>query len=277
MQLLDATERNDKVAPFSEAFLRGVREPALGHVHDVREEGGKLVGIAALAPDGSAEIAVHPNTRRRGHGRALAEAVLARVPKAQLWAHGNLPAAQALAESLGLASTRELLVMGIEGTTLDAAANPAIPSGFEALNYPQAVERFGTQNTERAWLTANNEAFSWHPEQGGWDVARLHQGMDTDWFDPSGVWFLYDGDQLAGFHWTKRHPGDVGEVYVIGLATAYRGKGLGAPLLSLGLKHLVDAASCQVILYVEADNAPAVRRYTEMGFRVREQHVVYAR
>ena len=43
-----------------------------------------------------------------------------------------------------------------------------------------------------------------------------------------------------------------------------------------GLEHLVAGGSRRVILYVEADNVPAVRRYEAMGFEVAERHVVYS-
>ena len=62
---------------------------------------------------------------------------------------------------------------------------------------------------------------------------------------------------------------------MVGLSSACRGEGLGVPLLQMGLKHLVERGSSQVILYVEADNAPAVKRYRETGFTVAESHVVY--
>ncbi|WJY68723.1 mycothiol synthase [Corynebacterium auris] len=273
-QLLGEAEKHDGVAPFSEAFVRGLEED-LGHRHFERRDNGELVGLAALAPDGSAELAVRPAARRRGHGTALVRQVLAANDKAGLWAHGNVPAAQEAARALSLRVTRELLVMGIGGSELQAAAREEVPAGYEALNYEEAARRWGRESVEQQWLAVNNDAFSWHPEQRGWDLERLHQGMDTDWFDPAGVWFIYQGEDMAGFHWTKVHPDGVGEVYVVGLASEHRGRGLGGPLLSVGLNSLVEQGLEQVILYVEADNEPAVRRYRQMGFAVRESHVVY--
>ena len=104
---------------------------------------------------------------------------------------------------------------------------------------------------------------------------RLHRGMEAEWFDPDGVRLLYDGATLAGFHWTKRHPDGTGEVYVVGLASRYRGEGMGGPLMRVGLEYLIGVGSPQVILYVESDNEAAVKRYRQLGFEIREQHVVY--
>ena len=65
-------------------------------------------------------------------------------------------------------------------------------------------------------------------------------------------------------------------LYVVGLADAYRGRGLGAPTVSMGLRHLREGGARRVILYVEDDNVAAVERYRADGFTVAEEHVVYS-
>lgn len=286
--LLGAATEHDGVAPLSEQFLAGLDDPSLGHTHTVARDGEQLVGLAAQAPDGGVELVVAPGHRRQGIGRELISLIDVSL-NPSFWAHGNLPGAEATAAALGMRVTRELLVMGIGADALDLGREPQVPEGFEALNYPDAVARFGRREVEQAWLDVNNDAFSWHPEQGGWDVERLHRGMAAEWFDPAGVWFLVDtraearaessagagAPVISGFHWTKRHPDGTGEVYVVGLASSYRGEGMGGPLMDIGLAHLQEQGSQQVILYVEADNKPAVTRYSEIGFTIRERHVVY--
>lgn len=282
--LLERVRDHDGVDAFSEQFLAGLDDERLGHVHLVTrgsESGAEkagLRGIAALAPDGSVELAVDPGYRRAGIGSALAAAVFARTEDASFWAHGNLPAAQGLAAHLGLVPGRELLVMAVKGDLLHRAAElpeGAIPEGFAALSYPEAVEKWGEDTVKDAWLAANNDAFEWHPEQGGWDRDRLDRAMEATWFDPAGVRLLYEGDSLAGFHWTKVHSGETGEVYVVGLDSSYRGRDLGDPLLRMGLNYLVGQGNNEVKLYVESGNLPAVRRYEKLGFLTVERHVVY--
>lgn len=284
--LLARVAEHDGVEAFSEAFMKGLTNGQHEHIAiSLDDDPQALAAIAAIAPDGSAELAVHPDYRRRGIGSDLAKQVLARRGDAGLWAHGNLPAAQALAASLDLRPTRELLVMSIEGEALRAIGAPGATAdalrgypGLRENSYADEVGKRGEGIVDKQWLAVNNEAFDWHPEQGGWDIARLHEGMNTDWFDPHGVRFVWEGERLAGFHWTKRHPGqaELGEVYVVGVADAYRGRGLGDPLMRAGVEHLVAGGAEKVILYVEADNAPAVARYETLGFSVTERHVVYS-
>jgi len=277
-ELAEQAERVDGMAPLSEQFLNGLTDSRLQHRHLVAWVDKKPCGVAGL--DGStAELFIAPDFRGQGYGALLYDAA-AETPNLQAWAHGNLPAAQALAHSRSLQVTRKLVVMGIGGEELAAVARPEdVP--LTALNYSESVAKWRQEFVEEQWLKANNEAFSWHPEQGGWDIDRLHRGMEADWFDPADVLFLWDttGESvLAGFHWTKWHaeetPG-VGEVYVVGLASDYRGKKLGGPLLQIGLRRMVEKGAQRVILYVEADNEPALKAYERLGFKVDEEHVVW--
>lgn len=303
-ELAADAEQADGFAPLSEQFLVGLMDARAEHTHIVAMDNSQPVGAAAI--DGNvAEAFITPSARGLGWGRALLLELQEEIPDVQIWAHGNLPAAQALGANLEV--VRHLIVMEVKGENLDKAAQ-LVDVDYEGLNYTESVERFGRDFVDAAWVEANNEAFDWHPEQGGWDIARLHRGMEAEWFDPADVLFYWDlaagsrqldlgqedGGQadgqdgkegsakpaLVGFHWTKWHTESephFGEVYVVGLASDYRGQGLGGPLLSLGLHRQHERGANSVILYVEADNAPAVKAYEKLGFRVIEDHVVYAK
>lgn len=252
-EILQQAESADGFAALSEQFVAGLTDPRVGHQHVLVFNGDELVGLAGLeesAGEISAELVIAPGHRRQGYGNCLyehlAEAVDKQGKKLQVWAHGQLPAAQAIAEQRGLAIVRHLLVMSVTGQALEKAGQPGEgPGGYVTKNYRESVEAFGTEHVEESWIAANNQAFSWHPEQGGWDRDRLHRSMEAEWFDPQDVIFLWDvgtagagaagsragagsstgeagagsraGEAdapgaavdkqpvLAGFHWTKWH------------------------------------------------------------------------
>lgn len=264
-KLCEEVAAHDGVDPLSEQFLLGLKDPRLGHKHYLAFRDEELVGVGAYDGE-SAELTVRPDARRLGVGEALWQA-LGRVPT---WAHGNLTPAQGLGESLGLNITRRLLVMELTGEAL------AQVEGAEGLvNLKDYEEKVG-EKAQEEWLKVNNEAFDWHPEQGGWDMDRLRRAQDVEWFNPEDVLFLVDEQGIMGFHWLKVHGENLGEIYVVGLAKRARGRGLGDPLLRAGIVHLRDERHVdRVILYVEDDNQPAVKAYEKLGFRIAEEHVLY--
>ncbi|MCL2595358.1 MAG: GNAT family N-acetyltransferase [Promicromonosporaceae bacterium] len=125
-RLAKAAEAADGVTPLSEQrVLRlGVTEPWLTHVA-TRDAGGEIVGYAQIgrgAPTADAEIVVHPAHRRRGIGRRLLQTAERDVAlpttggaasqELRIWAHGDIPAAQAFAATAGYDVVRELLHLG---------------------------------------------------------------------------------------------------------------------------------------------------------------------
>lgn len=291
--LLREVEAADGVAALSEQFLRGLADAAVGHRHRIARRveagagapanaaAGTLVGVLAAGKE-DAELAVAPQARRAGVATALLEG-----QGVSLWAHGDLDPARGLAAARGMEAGRTLLVMGIEDPSLaDVVTGYAVPEGLVELDLAESCARWGEEAVLSAWVRANNEAFDWHPEQGGWDVERLRRGMDTEWFDARGVrfyWMAGENDTsstpvLVGFHWTKMLK-DVtpvtGEVYVVGLAHVGRGKGWGGPLVRAGLSFLRAEGAGSVILYVESDNLPAIRAYEKLGFVTCERHTLY--
>ena len=85
------------------------------------------------------------------------------------------------------------------------------------------------------------------------------------------------GSEVAGLHWTKRHDGGLGEVYLIAVAPGHEGKGLGRALLARGLAHLASLGDHTVQLYVEGDQERVVRMYANAGFTVVQTDTSYRR
>ncbi|NJP47009.1 mycothiol synthase [Actinacidiphila epipremni] len=220
----------------------------------------------------AAEFLVHPGHRLRGHGRALGDALLgASAHRLRVWAHGGHPAARHLAVQLGLSLFRELRQMRRAlDAGLDGLPEPVLPPGV-------TVRTFRPGEDDAAWLALNARAFAHHPEQGSLTQRDLDDRMSEPWFDPAGFFLAFRGAELVGFHWTKVHSDlGLGEVYVVGVSPTAQGGGLGRALTAIGLRHLAaDRGLPGVLLYVDADNAPAVAVYERLGFTTHEVDLMY--
>lgn len=272
--LIDDATAADGVAPVGEQVLRELPHDRTRHL--IARDGEDVVGylnLAAGEESAMAEVVVHPRARRRGLGSALVRAGLAEGgDDARVWAHGNLAPARATAASLGLTVVRELLQMQRPLTDL-----PSTPAA-EGIR----ITTYSGSDDVAALLRVNNAAFAWHPEQGGWTEAEIAERRGEPWFDPQGLFLAVDEDtdEMLGFHWTKVHGPDLGEVYVVGVDPAAQGRGLGAVLTLTGLHHLAERLSRSshptVMLYVEADNSAAVKTYRKLGFEVHNVDAAYA-
>jgi mycothiol synthase len=284
----------DKVAPLSEHVLLHLRydgsgpdlspasaEPALATGLDfVLTVERQVAGYAHLdlpEPEVSGELVVHPGRRRQGLGRVLVRELIAAANghTLQVWAHGDLPAANRLATAAGFERFRAL--RQLRRSLRDGLDEPVFPAG-------RTLRTFVPGQDEQEWLGLNGRAFAKHPEQGGWTRHDLELREREPWFDPAGFFIAARDGQMAGFHWTKVHPPQepdgswnpgapvggaplgIGEVYVVGVDPAEQGSGLGRALLLAGMRHLRDLGLAEVMLYVDADNVPAIRLYEGLGF-----------
>ena len=288
LSLADAAASADGVGPLSEQVRlqlsyggdRAARNLLLRRGQDLA--GYAHLGPADPAEGRSGELVIHPAHRRRGLGLTLALATLAQESglPVRLWAHGDLPAAARLATVASFRRTRILWQM--RRSLRDALAEPQLPPGV-------SLRAFIPGQDEDGWLAVNARAFASHPEQGKWTRADLAHREAAPWFDPDGFLLAERNGQLAGFHWTKIHkPGSgqagngtgstdepLGEVYVIGVDPAEQGTGLGRALTLAGLRYLQDREIPVVMLYVDGENAAAIRLYASLGFAHSATDVMY--
>ena len=264
--LTESIAEADGAAPLDEGTWLALRHHPERFVAVVEEDG------YALLRDGQhLDLAVVPDRRRHGRGRELATRALDGVEgTVHAWSHVDHPGARRLAEELGFERTRELWVMRLPHDVPLDRADLALRSFREG--------------DEEELLRVNAAAFAHHPEQGSLDLEGLRQRMAEPWWDPADLLVAEEDGRMLGFHWTKVHPAPAGErphgeVYVLGVDPGAQGRGLGKGLTLAGLEHLRERGVDEILLYVEADNDPAVSLYRRVGFthEARDTHVQYTR
>ncbi len=279
LDLIAAAAAADGRPPVSAETLLELRPASrageLRHVLAVQSDG--LVGYGCLTTASGpramlAELAVRPDARRHGVGEAVLGAMQGLVAPAQvsIWAHGSDSATAQFAQAMGMRAQRRLhqMRMGLDHAL--PAGNP--PPGYR-------LRTFEPGRDDAAFLRANAAAFTDLPDQGSWTQTDLQSRISQSWFDPAGFFLAQaEGElQLAGFHWTKLHPPEpLGEIYVLGVLPAHRGRGLARALALHGLGHLRSVGARTALLYVDAVNAAAVHLYEGIGFHRADTDTLFA-
>ena len=242
--LAERIERRDGAPPLSDQALSRIAAPGVEGftVYD----GAALIGYAQL--DGSLlEVAADPEALDQLF--AMVERAAGRV---EVWSHGRRSPVAAAAESRGYRRDRVLLQL----------RRPVLP--IPEVTLPEGVQlrAFVPGQDEQDWLEINAAAFAGH-EQGRIGLADLLAREHEAWFDPAGFLLAVQDSSVVGYHWTKIHADGSGEVYVLGVAPACQGMGLGKSLLNAGLAHL---GAREILLYVDDSNDGAKRLYRHAGF-----------
>lgn len=255
--LAAACAAHDGVPPFNDQALV-----------ELERGGRRTIGDAdALAVvsdrDREVELAVSPAARGRGRGGELARRVAAELGAFDAWSHGDLPAARAIAASLGMERVRTLLQL--------RAPVPSAAAGADAPDrLPDGVRGFVPADAS-ALLALNAAAFAHHPEQGRMTADDLAARMAEPWHDDANL-VVAEGAGSSGsggldaFAWVKPD-GDVAELYVLGVSPFRQGAGLGRRMLSAAFARMRAVGATTAHLYVEGDNAPALALYERAGFR----------
>ena len=271
LRLVADAEAVDMISALNEAALLRLRRPHPTTQHILVSEGEELVGYAQLesGPDWSAgQLLVSPDHRRAGVGtKLLQQLIMESSSPLRVWAMGDTPAARALATAVGMARQRELLIM--ERRLDGELPEPVVPAGVQ-------IRTFVPGQDDQQWLRVNAAAFADHPEQAMIDLDDLEDRMAEPWFDPMGFFVATRDGTMIGFHWTKQHQDQLGEVYVLGIAPSEARRGLGKALLLTGLRWLQQQGNSRVKLYVEADHQAAIELYLIYGFTTVSRDVMYA-
>lgn len=262
--LIEEAFRTDGVEAVSEQFLlRLGDEPGAERVwHVVHRTGGIIDGYAVAERTDSpgAELVVAPQSRRRGIGTELLQKLrTATGVPLNLWAHGDLPEAHAFGVAVAGERVRSLLELRRPAGEVEV---PPAPEGV-------TIRTFVPGQDDAAWLEVNAAAFASHAEQGAMTQRDLDERMAEPWFDPQGFFIAERDGKMIGFHWTKVHGPELGEVYVVGVHPDAQGLKLGKVLTALGLAHLAKVGVPEISLFVDGHNTAALALYRGLGF---EQH-----
>jgi len=185
IDLLDAVTDADGVHPLSEHVMLHL---SYGGDTDARHllasQDGRLVGyghidVTDTVEGSAAELAVHPDARRRGIGRMIVARMIDETPdgRLRLWAHGQHPGAAALARDLGF--HRERVLWQMRRSLFTSLPAPELPEGIR-------LRTFVPGQDEQAWTEVNNRAFADHPDQGHWSIEEIRTREQEPWFDPQG-------------------------------------------------------------------------------------------
>jgi mycothiol synthase len=259
--MTDSPELNDLISrataadgspPFSDGALVQLAHGARELVWEFDAEGHR-VG-AALDSRAGAEFVVDPQFRRQGHGARMLDMLThpsrGGAGTAKLfWAHGDHPAARALAAHHRLESIRTLEHLRLE----------PIPAGSRG-----DTVAFTPADAD-AWVALNALVFAAHPEQGAITRADLDTTMTEIWFDPEDFLLLTQSGELIGYAWLKIVDGE-GEFYAVGVAPDRQGTGIGRALMAAGFARLAERGIHSAHLYVEGDNEAALGLYRSIGF-----------
>ena len=239
--------------------------PTLAASHFSYYEGGALLGLAALQEYGEVEpyILVHPNTRRRGIGRALLNEI-----KAEGRRHGH----------------DHLRLLCDESSASGRAFMAAVGAQYQSAEYhmeldPLAIERSrprpeGFQlrpaGAEAIELLSRLQAASFgDPEE----ETRDHV---TQWLqDPTRQYLIGWLDQEPiGLLRLGRYEKDA-DITAFGVIPTYRGQGYGRQMLLEAIDRLLAEKWPHIFIDVATDNKNALGLYQSCGFRVSQNYGFY--
>lgn len=231
----------------------------------VAVDDGRVVGQCTPRVDA---LTVHPEYRRRGHGRRLVEAGRAQVARTgltelSLWGDRTRPDAAGFIDALGATYRSSLWQF------LLPADRPVPAAVFPA---DVVVRPIRPGSDDRSFVALINRAFDDHPSPLSWPLGYISEVHARADFDPAGVLLVAPADEperLIGCCRTLELPGDDGrrgEVGIVGLLPEWRGRGLGRQLLRWGIGYLRSIGFSEIELSVEARNERALSLYRQEGF-----------
>lgn len=216
------------------------------------------------------DLTVHPEFRRRGHGRRLFAAALelgaaAGLDEIRLYVPLTGPGQQ-FARAMGMVYLSSLWRLCLPAGT--AVPVPALPAGVVS-------RTFGDWLPLPRFVDLLNTAFVDHPGPISWTLGQLEFHHSRPDFDPTSILLASPADRpedpiafvrIALGPPEGDDPAPVGEVRIVGVMPEWRGRGLGRELLRWGVAELRNRGAGPIQLSVEAENELALGLYRRTGF-----------
>jgi len=233
----------------------------------VAVEGDEVVGYCMPRLD---DLTVHPDHRRRGHGRRLvaeARAMVREQGLIYLQLHGpqHLPASRAFLDALGFRYHSSLW-------RLELAPEVEVP----APSFPPDVttRTLDPEGDLASFVDLLNDSFVDHPTPLSWTAAMIRRYHRRPDFDPSSILLVSPAGaphELVAFTRVELQPNEAGRpprgsIRLIGVRREWRRRGLGRELLRWGIAHQRARGAGVVELSVEALNETATRIFRAAGF-----------
>jgi mycothiol synthase len=231
-------------------------------------EGDAVVGYCVPRLD---ILTVHPDLRRRGHGRRLVAASLELVRRRgelpfNLYVPTHLEASRRFAEALGFRYRSSLWRF-----ELPAGSSTPAPT------FPPAVvvRPWSPDEDIDAWVVFMIASFEGHPSAISPTPEVIRAVNARPDFDPNGILIVSPADEpglkvafarVELLDPTEDAGSPVGYVNMIGVLPAWRGRGLGRELLRWAVTYLRGRGAGLVELSVEAANDRATELYRRHGF-----------
>jgi mycothiol synthase len=233
----------------------------------VAVEGDVLCGYVS---PGHEDLTVHPEFRRRGHGRRLFAAGLELAAEAG-WDEVRLyvplgGVGQAFARAMGMTYRSSMW-------RLDLAPGTYVPE--PAFSADVVARTFGDWLPLQALVDLLNAAFVDHASPLSWTLAQIQYAHDQPDFDPTTTMLVSPTDRPAdpvAFGRIALLPPQEGELApvsefrLVGVLPQWRGRGLGRELLRWGVAQLRERGAGRIKLSVEAENELALGLYRRTGF-----------
>ncbi len=251
-RIADAAEAADGASPLDEAARIALADGAA----TVAVEGDGF----ALVHDGDLSLAVHPDARGHGVGAALLQRVASYDGELVAWSHGNHPAAARLAAAYGWERVRDLWVMRRDASL---PLPPRRAPGRCDDPVLRRLRRGRGRGGQRGRLRAAT------PSRARWIATTSRGGWPSRGSTRPACWSRRTSPACSASTGPSSTTPSTARCTSSASSPQAQGRGLGRLLTLAGLHHLAGLGVGEVLLYVEADNAPGRGRLLAPRVRAR--------